>query len=99
MTTVPDLTVLSPEVRALAEALERVAAVVPADLPGPLALEDTRALVALRDRLDVTLLHRVGDVDARQLHALDAMPTAASWLEQQGSGVDRGVVKLSRRIG
>ncbi|MDX6197732.1 MAG: hypothetical protein QOJ79_883 [Actinomycetota bacterium] len=99
MAVVADLAVLSPEVAALAQALERVAAVAPADLPGALALEDARALVAIRDRLDVTLLHRVGDVDTRQLHALDAMPTAASWLEQQGSGVDRGVVKLSRRIG
>lgn len=99
MSAAADLSALSPEVRAVVEAVERAAAVVPADLPGVQALEDARALMAARDKLDVALLRRVGDVDARQLHVLDAMPTAASWVEHQGSGVDRGVVKLSRRIG
>jgi hypothetical protein len=99
MSVVADPSVLSPEVRDVLAAVERLVAATPTDLPGAQALEDTRALLAIRDQLDVALLHRVGDVDARQLHVLDAMPTAASWLEQQGSGVDRGVVKLSRRIG
>jgi hypothetical protein len=99
MSVVADPSVLSPEVRAVLVAVERLAAVAPSDLPEAQALEDARALLAIRDQVDVVLLHRVGDVDARQLHVLDAMPTAASWLEQQGSGVDRGVVKLSRRIG
>jgi hypothetical protein len=99
MSVVADLSVLSPDVRALAEAAERVLATVPTDLPGTQALEDARALVAIREQVEVALLRRVGDVDARQLHVLDAMPTAASWLEQQGSDVDRGVVKLARRLG
>jgi hypothetical protein len=98
MAVVADPALLSAPVRALVEAMETLARSVPSDVPPAQALEDARALLAVRDQLEVHLVHRVGDIDARQLFALDAMSSAATWIEGQGVGVDRGLVALSRRL-
>jgi hypothetical protein len=66
-----DLTLLSPGVRAVVEAMTALAEVAPADVVGPVALEDTRALLAVKEQLDTHLLHRVRDIEVRQLHELD----------------------------
>ena len=85
-------------VRAAYESLARVLAVEPSGLPGPQALEDTRVLLRMREQLDAHLLRRLRDVELRGLHDLDALPTIGTWVEAQGSSVDRRMVGLARRI-
>ena len=89
---------VSPFVQAAAEALAAVVAVDPSEVPGPLALEDTRVLLAMREQLDAHLLRRLRDVEVRGLHDLDALPTIGTWVEAQGSSVDRRMVALARRL-
>ena len=85
-------------VEAAAAALAAVVAVDPSDVPGPLALEDLRVLLAMREQLDAHLLRRLRDVEVRGLHELDALPTIGSWVEAQGSSVDRRMISLARRL-
>ena len=89
---------VSPSVRALADALVAVLAEAAADLPGPVALEDTRLLLRVKEQLDVHLLGRLRDVEQRQLHELDALPSAGSWVEAQTTSMDRRDAALSRRL-
>jgi len=70
----------SPEVAQLHAVLAEVSAVDPVELPAAQALADTRELLALRARLDALLLRRLGDVETRKLHRLDASPTTTSWV-------------------
>jgi hypothetical protein len=93
-----DSAVLSPAVAALVAAVDAVLLEVPAELPGPLALEETRALLAAKERLDVHLLRRLRDVEVRELHQLDAMPTASTWIETEATSLDRGSLALARRL-
>ncbi|MCU1589410.1 MAG: hypothetical protein JWP11_666 [Frankiales bacterium] len=93
-----DLTLLSPEVRAVVAAMAALGEVVPSDVPGATALEDMRALLAVKEQLDTHLLPRVRDIELRQLHELDAMPTVATWIEAQTTSVDRRHVALARRL-
>src|SRR3954471_19087563 len=93
-----DPAVLTAEVRALVAAVDAVCAAVPADLPGAVALEDARALLRVKERLDAHLLSRVRDVEVRQLHELDALPSVGSWVEVQTSSVSRRDVSLARRL-
>jgi hypothetical protein len=83
----------------LQELLASVAEVDPVELPGAQALADTRELLAARAKLDAVLLRRLGDVDARRLHQLDASPTTTAWARAQGAAVDAGTVTLARRLG
>jgi hypothetical protein len=90
--------VLSPDVRALIAAMEAVCAATPAEVPGPVALEEARALLRAKEQLEVHLLSRVRDVEVRQLHEYDAMPSVGSWVEVQTSSVTRRHVSLARRL-
>jgi len=93
-----DLTLLSPEVRAVVATVAALADVVPAEVPGAMALEDTRALLRVKEQLDLLLLPRVRDIELRQLHDLDALPTVGAWIEAQTTSVDRRQVALARRL-
>jgi len=93
-----DLTLLSPEVRAVVAAVAALGGVSPADVPAATALEDLRALLRVKEQLDALLLPRVRDIELRQLHELDAMPSVGSWIEAQTTSVDRRQVALARRL-
>jgi hypothetical protein len=90
--------VLSPDVRALISAMDAVCAATPAEVPGPVALEETRALLRAKEKLDAHLLSRVRDVEVRQLHEYDALPSVGSWVEVQTTSVTRRDVSLARRL-
>lgn len=90
--------VLSPPVHALVSAVSAVVGVTPAEVPAAQAVEDLRALLTAREQLDAHLLHRLRDMELRQLHDLDAYPSAATWVEAQGTSADRAMVALGRRI-
>jgi len=93
-----DLTLLSSKVRAVVTALAALGDVVPSDVPGAMALEDTRALLRVKEQLDTLLLPRLRDIELRQLHELDALPSVGSWVEAQTTSVDRRQVVLARRL-
>ncbi len=88
----------SAEMARLRAALATLAVVDPVELPAGLALADARELLALRAQLDAVLLRRLGDVDARKLHRLDASPTTTAWVRAQDGDVDVDVVTLARRL-
>jgi hypothetical protein len=79
-------------------ALSALAVVDPVELPAELALADARELLAARAQLDALLLRRLGDVDARKLHQLDASPTTTSWVRAQDGAVDASTITLARRL-
>ena len=83
----------------LREVLSALGAVDPVGLPGAQALAETRELLAARAQLDAVLLRRLGDVDTRKLHRLDASPTLTSWVRAQDTDVDPATLTLSRRLG
>ncbi len=89
--------VLDP-VGALRLALSSLVQVDPVDLPADWALAQAKDLLAARAELEAVLLRRLGDVDARKLHQLDASPTTTSWVRAQGAVVDSSTVTLSRRL-
>jgi hypothetical protein len=83
----------------LEAALDGLAEQVPAELPGPVALERARALLAGAARLKTLALVALADVDTRELHALDGAVTPAAWVaDQQVPGADRREVTLARRL-
>jgi hypothetical protein len=88
----------SPRVAQLRSALGAVAAVDPVELPEAQALADARELLALRAQLDAVLLRRIGDVDVRGLHRLDASPTTSAWIRRQDATVDPSTITLARRL-
>ena len=88
----------SPQVTQLRTWLARVAEVDPVELPEAQALADARELLALRAQLDAVLLRRIGDVDVRGLHRLDASPTTAAWMRRQDATVDSSTITLARRL-
>lgn len=88
----------SSEVAQLHAVLDEVSSVDPVELPGAQALADTRELLALRARLDAVLLRRLGDVETRNLHRLDASPTTTSWVRAQNATVDSSTITLARRL-
>jgi hypothetical protein len=90
--TLPPAVFPSPEVTQLRSELARVAAVDPVELPDVQALADARELLALREQLDAVLLRRIGDVDVRRLHRLDASPTTAAWIRRQDVTVDPSTI-------
>lgn len=98
MPVATDAARLSPEVRAFVAAMEVVCATTPAEVPGPMALEETRALLRVKEQLDAHLLARVRDVEVRQLHEYDAMPSVGTWVEVQTTSVSRRDVSLARRL-
>lgn len=90
---------LSPPVRAAVEAVEALIGERPVDLAEAVALEDVRALLRAKEQLDAHLLRRLRDVDNRQLHDADALPSAGSWVEAQTTSMSRRDVVLARRLG
>ncbi|MCA1712151.1 MAG: 13E12 repeat family protein [Actinobacteria bacterium] len=93
-----DFSLLSPVVRTLVEAAVALREVAPAEVHGTTALEDTRALLLVKEQLETHLLQRLRDIELRQLHELDAMPSAGTWIEAQTTSVDRRQVALARRL-
>lgn len=86
-------------VRLLVAAVDALAVQVPADLPGPVALERERVLLAQLDRLRGLAVQGLGDVERRDLHELDGAATTSTWVAQLGvAGVDRHEVALARRL-
>jgi hypothetical protein len=88
----------SPQVTRLGTALGEVAVADPVELPEAQALADARELLALRAQLDAVLLRRIGDVDVRGLHRLDASPTTAAWIRRQDGTVNASTITLARRL-
>jgi hypothetical protein len=88
----------SESVAQLRAVLDEVSAVDPVELPGAQALAETRELLAARAQLDALLLRRLGDVDTRKLHRLDASPTTTSWVRAQNATVEASTVTLARRL-
>jgi len=71
----------------------------PADLPGPVALERTRLLLAVGEQLRALGARALSDVQTRQLYELDATPTTNAWVAAQAiPGVSRQEVALARRL-
>ena len=70
-----------------------------AELPGAVALADTRMLMVASQQLTAELLRRLSDVQHRQLFALDGAPTIGTWVEgQHVAGIDRQHLALARRL-
>jgi len=82
----------------LRRALDGLSAVDPVALPEAQALADARELLAVRAQVDALLLRRLGDVDTRRLHRLDASPTTTAWVRAQDGDVDPSTVTLARRL-
>jgi hypothetical protein len=78
--------------------LARLAEVDPVELPEAQALQDARELMAAQAQLQAVLLRRLGDVDTRKLHRLDASPTTTAWVRTQEGTVDAATVTLARRL-
>ncbi|MCW2614817.1 MAG: endonuclease [Frankiales bacterium] len=83
----------------LVEAVCELAGQLPADLPGPRALEEARVLLEQCERLRVVVLARLADVQVRGLHALDDAPSTSTWVARQGTSLDAGEVALAKRLG
>lgn len=88
----------TPGVLQLREVLAMLAGVDPVELPEAQALEDTRGLIAAQAQLQAVLLRRLGDVDTRKLHRLDASATTTAWVRSQDGVVDASTVTLARRL-
>jgi hypothetical protein len=95
---VPVVVPPSAEVAQLRAVLEEVSTVDPVELPGAQALADARELLALRARLDAVVLRRLGDVETRKLHRLDASPTTTAWVRAQNAAVEASTITLARRL-
>jgi hypothetical protein len=88
----------SPTVRAALDAVAAVADQAPVTQDGPQALADVAALLQLQEQLRVTLIERLGDVQARSLHTLDGAGTTASWLRAQQTSIDAHDLPLARKL-
>lgn len=98
MTVDMGVAVLSPAVRAFVDATDAVCAVSPAEVPGPMALEDMRALLRAKEQLDAHLLTRVRDVEVRELYVYDAVGSVGAWIEINTTSMTRRDVSLARRL-
>lgn len=93
---------LDPSLRAplamVVAGLDALSAEAVADLPGEQALLEASVLLVQLDRLRALALARVADVDRRQLHSLDDLPSTAAWVAQQATSMTRGEVALARKL-
>ena len=71
----------------------------PTDLPGPAALERTRALLVQGERLRAAGLRAVRDLDARELYVLDGAGNASVWLSRERVGGRSAPLATARRLG
>ena len=88
----------SPAVQALLRSFETIVDRNAADLPGPVALADTAALLALGERLRAVTLTHLADVELRRLHTTDGTPTTSAWVARQQISLPAGEVALARRL-
>lgn len=87
------------QVQALVSAIDALAAVDPAALPGSVALARSRAVLQQVERLHAIALRSLADVETRSLHTLDDAPSLPAWVKGlQVPGVDGAQVALSRRL-
>ena len=89
---------LSAPLRALADAVDGLAAQVAVELPGAQALAETAVLLRLVQRLQLVQLQRLADVDTRGLYALEDAPSTGSWLAGQQLELERSQVALARAL-
>ena len=89
---------LSAPLRALADAVDGLAAQVAVELPGAQALAETAVLLRLVQRLQLVQLQRLADVDTRGLYALADAASTNSWLVAQQVELDRSQVTLARAL-
>jgi len=89
---------LSAPLRALADAVDLLAAQVAVELPAAQALAETAVLLRLVQRLQLVQLQRLADVDTRGLFALAEAPSTGSWLAGQQVELDRSQVALARAL-
>jgi hypothetical protein len=83
----------------LVQAMDALAAQVPAQLPPAAALERTRVLLAQSERMKTLALQGLGDVESRDLYALEGAPTTSAWVRAQDvAGVDQREVAMARRL-
>ena len=87
-----------PDAVLLAAVVDRVLSRPAVELPGPLSLERTRALLLQGERLRVAALDGVRDVDARELYALDGAGGTPGWLRAQRAGGRSAPLALARRL-
>lgn len=84
---------------ALVAAVDALAVEEPVALEPAAALERTRLLLAQSERVKALALRAVADVDTRQLHLLDGVPSASAWVKGQGvPGISAGETALARRL-
>ena len=88
----------SAPLRALADAVDGLAAQVAVELPGAQALAETAVLLRLVQRLQLVQLQRLADVDTRGLYALADAASTNSWLVAQQVELDRSQVTLARAL-
>lgn len=88
----------SPAVRQLLDRVPAVLGQAPAELPGPVALADVRALLAVGDALRAAALGRLSDVDTRQLYTLEDASSTAAWVDTQPCAAGHDEVSLARRF-
>ena len=94
----PGAAALLPDADLLVAVTDRLLGTCPADLPGAVALERTRALLVQTERLRAAALAAVGDLDARQLYALDGAASASAWLARERVGGRAAPVTTARRL-
>ncbi len=68
------------------------------DLPGALALAETRRLLVSLEQLTAVKLAWLADMHSRQLHQLEDAPTAGAWLAREQVDADRGLLALAKRL-
>ena len=89
----------SPAVLAVGRSVGSLPWVLLAELPGTVALADTRALMVASQQLNAELLRRLTDVQRRKLFTLDGAPSIGTWVDGPHiAGVDRSHLALARRL-
>ena len=94
MTVLPDVS----DAELLGAVLERLLSCPSAELPGPVALERTRALLVACERLRAVALDAVRDMDVRELYLSDGAGSASGWVRRERTGSRVAPVTLARRL-
>ena len=89
---------VSPVLAGLLAAVEAVAALDPARLPGGQVLVDAEALQGVLQQLRVTQLGWTAQVDSRDLHELRGLRTMTGWLERHAPDAVKADRTLSGRL-
>jgi hypothetical protein len=89
---------VSPAIRALQEAVDRVVALDPTGQSSLHALVDAEALMAVQQRLQVHGLTRIADVGARGLQALVGFGSVRTWLRDRRPDGDSSEARLAGQL-